>query len=388
LATLSDQANGLPRGLEVVIAVRPLQRDNLAGDGWSQWRGASAPRFGEGLLKRLALKLVLVLLLLVGASATYNALCIWLLQRRHPVPGKIYQVEGSAMHLYCTGSGSPTVLLESGRGNGWLYWQRVQPALAGATRVCSYDRAGIGWSDPQEGPRDAVHIAAQLHQLLQQANEVGPLVMVGASAGGFYVRQFTARYPAEVVGLALVDASIPEQVEALPDAKDSEAKRRERHRTVWWQWLKDASGWERLAGNCNGDVERGLEAYAALSRALACRPSLETGSLGEWDGFWLSGEEAREAGCCGDLPLLIVSQDPDRPKPGWTQQQIAAQPLWNRLQENLKSLSPRSRRIIARSSGHHVMIDRPDVVIGGVQQLVHDVRDRIADPAFGTTVVQ
>src|SRR5258708_38631329 len=101
------------------------------------------------------LRLVVVLLLGVGASATYNALRIRDLQSRYPPPGKLYEVNGSPMHLYCTGTGSPAVLLESGLGNGWLYWQRVQPALATTTRVCSYDRAGLGWCDPPPGPRDA-----------------------------------------------------------------------------------------------------------------------------------------------------------------------------------------------------------------------------------------
>ena len=124
-----------------------------------------------------------------------------------------------------------------------------------------------------------------------------------------------------------------------------------------WQWLKEASGWARLTGNCEGDVEHGLEAYADFARAGACRP-FPTSALGEWDEFWHSGEEAAHARCCGDLPVLIISQDPDRPKPGWTAQAIAAQSTWNSLQEHLKALSPHSRRIIARNSGHHVMIDR------------------------------
>ena len=113
---------------------------------------------GERFEEKLMLRLVVVLLLCVVASATYNALRIRHLQSGHPVPGKLYEVNGSPMHLYCTGTGSPTVLLESGLGNGWLYWQKVQPALATATRVCSYDRAGLGWSDSQAGPRDAARM--------------------------------------------------------------------------------------------------------------------------------------------------------------------------------------------------------------------------------------
>jgi pimeloyl-ACP methyl ester carboxylesterase len=86
--------------------------------------------------------------------------------------------------------------------------------------------------------------------------------------------------------------------------------------------------------------------------------------------------------------VLIISQDPDRPKPGWTPQAIAAQPIWNSLQERLKGLSTNSRRIIARNSAHHVMIDRPDVVVDGIRRVVLGIRNRVADAQNGTTVVR
>jgi pimeloyl-ACP methyl ester carboxylesterase len=322
------------------------------------------------------------------AGALYNAISIRRLMSRYPVPGNFYQVNGSKMHLYCIGTGSPAVLLESGLGSNWLYWQKVQPELAKTTRVCSYDRAGLGWSDLQPGPRDTKNIAAQLHSLLLQAGETGPLVLAGASAGGFYARVFAATYPMEVVGLVFVDSSSPEQIEALPGAKDSDEQRRKRHRDAAWDWVKQASGWARLLGHCKGSVDSGLEAYADIARAADCRPSFATSWLGEWDNFWRSGEEVAKAPCCGNVPILVVSQDPDRPKPGWSAQQIAAQPIWSSIQEHLKSLSPHSRRIIARGSRHHVLIDRPDVIITGTERLVIQIRNKTADPQEGTTVVQ
>jgi pimeloyl-ACP methyl ester carboxylesterase len=291
------------------------------------------------------------LLVCVAASAAYNAIYARYLRRRYPVPGNFYEVSGSRMHLYCTGRGSPAVVLEGGLGRDWLYWQKVQPELAKTTRVCSYDRAGLGWSDLQPGPRDAVHIASQLHSLLYQAGEAGPLVLVGASAGGFAVREFAATYSAELAGVVFVDTSVPEQITAFPDRKDSPEKRRQRHRDAMLEWLKETSGLARLTGNCNGDIEKGLEAYADLARAEACRPAFAASWLGESDDFWRSADEAAAGNCCGDLPLLIISQDPDRPKPSWSAENIAAQPIWNRLQEGLKRLSPHSRRIIAETAG-------------------------------------
>lgn len=117
----------------------------------------------------------------------------------------------------------------------------------------------IGWSERQDGPRDAKNIAAELRTLLQQAGEKGRLVMVGASAGGFYVRQFVADYPSEVAGVVFADSSVPAQFWAIPNRGFSAPLLQEKHREAQWEWVKEASGWARLSGNCKGEVERGLE---------------------------------------------------------------------------------------------------------------------------------
>ncbi len=323
--------------------------------------------------------------LLVLAPALLNLAISAVLRARFPVPGAFYQVNGRSMHLYCTGHGSPTVVLEAGGGDDWLIWQRVQPEVATTTRVCSYDRAGTGWSELQPGIRDANHIAGQLRLLLQQAGEKGPFVLVGASVGGFYIRQFVATYPSEVAGLVFVDSSTPEQIEAIPGSAYSANLIRQKHREVMLEWWKEASGWALLAGDCNAEVEPGLEQYRHLARAEACRPSYPTSWRGEADEFWHSAEEASHARCCGDLPLLIISQDPDNPH---STQPLSIRPIWNSLQERLKSLSPRNRRIIARGSGHHVMIDRPQVVVRGIGQIATQTISHAPNPAFGTTSVE
>ena len=269
-------------------------------------------------MKRVVLTILIVVLLCVLASATYNALYVRHLAKRYPVPGKLYSVNGYQMHLYCTGTGSPAVVLEGGRGDDWLYWQKVQPELAKTTRVCSYDRAGLGWSDPQPGPRDAIHIAAQLHSLLQQAGETGPLILAGASAGGFYVREYVATYPNEIAGVVFVDVSVPEQSEALPGARDSDAKRKERHYLATVEWLKETSGWARLSGQCKGEVERGLEA----DRPLAAGLEPQVGGLeqdGEVAGHEVGpiGEELAEPVVfVGDLLGLVEHEGAVEAAPG------------------------------------------------------------------------
>ena len=307
------------------------------------------------------------------------------LRLRYPVPGAFYRVNGRPTHLYCTGQGSPTVVLEAGGGDDWLIWQKVQPEVARTTRVCSYDRAGVGWSELQPGLRDAQNITDELHLLLQQAGENAPLVLVGASVGGLYARQFVADYPSEVAGLVFVDSSSPEQIYAIPGSAYSAELIRQKHREVMLEWWKQASGWSLLAGDCKADIERGLEQYKNLARTETCRPSYATSWRGEADEFWLSAEEAAQAHCCRDLPLLIISQDSDNPQ---NAQPALIRPIWNSLQEQLKTLSSHSGRIIARGSGHHVMIDRPDVVVRAIQRVVTQTMSHTADPSFGTTSIE
>ena len=339
-------------------------------------------------MKKLILCAALIFVVCLAASSSFNLLYLHHQKTRYPVPGKFYQVNGKTMHIYCTGQGSPTVVIEPGIGGDWLDWQRVQPELAKTTRVCSYDRAGLGWSESQSGPRDAVNIASQLYTLLQEAGEQSPFVLLGASAGGFYVREFRALFPDQVAGIVFSDASIPEQVSAIPDRHDSEAKRNARHRAAMWQWIREASGWERIRGRCHDALPPGMEAYADFGNAESCRPGYATSWLGEADGFWIAGEQAAQANCCGQSRLLIISQDPDRSKTGWDAASIAANPIWNRLQENLKNLSLHSRRVIARGAGHHVMFDRPDVIVAGTRELVMEIRQNSYDPQDGTTIVQ
>jgi pimeloyl-ACP methyl ester carboxylesterase len=127
----------------------------------------------------------------------------------YPAPGQLIDVGGRRLHLNCTGTGSPTVVLEPGHGEvssamGW-----IAPAVAQDTTVCVYDRAGRGWSDPADGPQDAVETATDLHTLLERAHIPGPYVLAGHSFGGLYVLTFAAAYPDQVVGLVLLDSTAP-----------------------------------------------------------------------------------------------------------------------------------------------------------------------------------
>ena len=320
------------------------------------------------------LKLVLVILICIPVFGWFGeSLERTYLAHRYPVPGQFVLVNDRNVHLDCVGSGTPTVVFESGLGEGWLEWVRVQPEIAKVTRACSYDRPGVAWSAPQSGPRDAVHIADQLHLLLQNAGEHPPYVLVGASAGGFYVRQFVSAYPAEVSGVVFADSSVPSQVHDLPGAGYSLDGYSATKNAAWRAWFSELTGWARISGQCNGDPLTPAE-FRGFARSEACIPTAELRFVDDWKGFWPSAVQAEQSNCCGDRPLLVISQDPDRDHTGWSAQAIANQPIWNRMQESLKDLSSHSRRVIARGSPHHVAMTRPDVVIDAIKEVVSAAR--------------
>ncbi|HYO35944.1 MAG TPA: alpha/beta hydrolase [Geodermatophilus sp.] len=130
-------------------------------------------------------------------------------QRAYPMPGQLHDVGGYRLHLDCTGTGSPTVVLTSGLGAFSAHWARIAPAVAGTTRVCVYDRAGQGWSEDTSAPQDGLAAAGDLHTLLDRAGEDGPYVLVGHSIGGDHAMVYADRYPEQVAGMVLLDATNP-----------------------------------------------------------------------------------------------------------------------------------------------------------------------------------
>ena len=132
-------------------------------------------------------------------------------------PGQLVDVGGHRLHLNCAGSGTPTVILESGLGESAAYWGWISAAVARDTKVCVYDRAGRGWSDPASAAQDGVAVATDLHILLDRGHVTGPFVLVGHSSGAQYVRIFAGRYPEQVAGMVLLDGQPAEAFESLPD---------------------------------------------------------------------------------------------------------------------------------------------------------------------------
>src|SRR5690242_18207099 len=188
----------------------------------SAWR--SGRRVLRGIGRTLAALFGLIVVLgLVGA--VYESAAEAADVRAYPPPGQLVDVGGYRLHINCTGTGSPTVVIESGWGDMSAAWGWVQPEVAKTTRVCTYDRAGMGWSEASPEPRVAREYAKELHTLLANAHETGPYVLVGHSMGGFTVLVYAHDYPDDVSGLVLVDSQdLPasDGVTPVPAPKPSE----------------------------------------------------------------------------------------------------------------------------------------------------------------------
>ncbi|NEQ48172.1 MAG: alpha/beta hydrolase [Leptolyngbya sp. SIOISBB] len=168
-------------------------------------------------ITRLVLVAAAILLLALLMGFVYEQWSRRSVAQAFPPPGQLVEVDGKLSHLDCSGEGSPTVILEAGINEGGSQtWELVRPALAPLSRVCAYDQAGIMWSEPRDRPRDADHIAEDLHTLLAAAGESPPYVMVGHSLGGLLIRVFADHFSDEVVGLVFVDSSHPEQNQRFP----------------------------------------------------------------------------------------------------------------------------------------------------------------------------
>jgi pimeloyl-ACP methyl ester carboxylesterase len=331
----------------------------------SAWRRAG--QVGRGL--------VVALIVLGAVGATWNYLAVRRDREANPPPGRMYDVDGHAMHLYCSGTGSPTLVLESGHGEDFTVWGKVQPALSLVTRTCSYDRSGFGWSDPQPGARDAVHIADQLHALLLKAGITSPIVLTGHSGGGLYARVYASRFPQDIAGLILVDA-----FPSTPLSEPPFSAALDHHSAAEFAFVKAtvALGVARLVGQCDS-VPEGLETYAGWIKASECYyPQLDA-YVREDRSLDDSRKQGAAAASLGSLPVLILSQDPRQPMPSFLSGRVSPRDWqWHvtahdQEQTAYLHLSTKSRRVIAEKSGHYIQYDRPDVLIRETTTLIHQL---------------
>jgi pimeloyl-ACP methyl ester carboxylesterase len=344
---------------------------SLRGRSFLKWR-----KITESIVL-LPAGLVAVVL---AASTGFNAIALH--HFRSKPPGRMYSVNGHTMRIDCTGTGSPTIVLDAGLGNDGLIWGGVQPVFAKTTRVCSYDRAGFGWSDGLAPPRDADHIATELHGLLAAARIDDPIVLMGHSIAGMYIRDYATRYPAEVAGLVFVDGSTPLQNRNPVFKAYDGGGPPPRYRTLLNEAFF-AVGIPRLSGQC-GRSFPGFNAAAAKLLAEDMCLDRSRSFAEEQASFDRSGEETVHTGPYGALPILIFSQD--TAKAAAEGEPEALGNAWNQMQEDLKKLSTRSRRIIAKGSTHYIQLDRAKLIERQVPLFVEQIRGTAPQPAdYGST---
>jgi pimeloyl-ACP methyl ester carboxylesterase len=294
---------------------------------------------------KVILWLVVTLLVLTVVGAIYQTIATARAERAHPPPGELVDVGGHSLHIHCVGQGSPPVVLDAPLGTMSASWVRVQNEVSVTTRVCAYDRAGMGWSQSGPEPRDAKKVTGELHALLKGAGiGQGPYVLVGHSYGGLYSQTYAARYPEEVAGVALIESSHPEQFSRLPVARDSYEQTKLLYSVAS---LLAQIGVVRLFNLSPAPPEMPQHQRAQI---VALNPSTRPVSTTaqEFRATPQTTAQARSLRSLGDKPLAVVSAGTQ--SSGWL-----------KLQIDLATLSPNSMHRVVEGATHtSVVFDRSD----------------------------
>ena len=307
-------------------------------------------------MRRWTIRGLVVLCGLIVVTALAGATYQWLATRKDlaatPPPGQLVDIGGYRLHLWCTGTGAPAVILDTGLGGSSAGWGFVQPDVARFTRVCSYDRAGMGYSDPGPSPRTARRIASELAELLARSGIAGPVVLVGASLAGFNIRVFASDHPERTAGLVLVDASHEDQAHEVPPMAP-------------FVPLLSTIGAFRLFGVSFGQqVETLPPAVRRFAEATRFRAAGYRAAADEIIHVWESASEVRSSRRKLTIPVLVVTGA------------LGADENWRQLQRDQASLSERGCLVIAERSGHVVPVDQPEIVVEAIRTVVETARGR------------
>jgi pimeloyl-ACP methyl ester carboxylesterase len=304
---------------------------------------------------------VLGVLALASFGALAQNVAVQREARLMAAPGRLVDIGGRRLHLDCTGTGSPTVVLENGLAGRSPLWARISAATGGTTRVCAYDRAGTGWSDSAPGPRDSVAVAADLHRLLAVAGERGPYVLAGHSTGGVYAMTYAARHPEQVAGLVLLDSASPRQFDVLPDYAGQYPMLT---RLYAVRPILARLGVGRLVPDLSASEVPGRAGTQA--GILAIRPRDARAARDEVATYPWAFAQAQALTTLGDKPLVVVSASGT----------LAGTRGWSVAQQQLAALSANSSRRTVQGS-HTGLLDHTgsfEEVVEAIAEVVHAVR--------------
>ncbi len=297
----------------------------------------------------------------------------------YPPPGELVDIGGLRLHINCTGAGSPTVIMEAGPNDSSVIWQLVQPDISKFTRVCSYDRAGFGWSDAANEPRSSLNIANELARLLTRAAVPGPYVLVGHDFGTLDLRVFTARHRQDVAGMVFVDSVHPDIHNRPPFNVAAQSTLA----NLYYQLMPWTVpfGVPRILGWCRENftfpnqpkewAQLVPEATAQYCRLQSWRAEQAQVTDEHGSSFYAN------TGPLGDLPLIVLSHDPEVNDFGGffsPADLVVAERSWMEMQGELRGLSTRSKWIVAKGSFHWIQISRPELLAAEVQEIVNYAR--------------
>ena len=321
-----------------------------------------------------------MVVVLATGGALYQIAGMLLDRQQYPPPGQMIDIGGHRLHLYCLGTGSPTVVLEAAAPGWSLYWSTVQPHLARTTRVCAYDRAGLGWSERGPLPRTGHRMVRELHRLLERASVHGPYILVGHSLGGLVVRLYQHDYPQEVVGMVLVDAGHELEMRQAEFRLFANAGKSMlpviRAMTMLGVTRLMASD-DQLPQLWTLQEEKVSPEIRPMLRAGWLRTGYYSTLSDESDGLIETLEQVRHSGSLGDLPLVAVTAMGPTWWPDMPGQVNPAKfrKMWLDLQQDLTKLSTNSRRVFAGQSSHFIQFDQPDLVVEAIRQLIDHERN-------------
>jgi pimeloyl-ACP methyl ester carboxylesterase len=345
-------------------------------------------------LKRGLLALLAILVALPSLGFGYETIASAVDARRFPAPGKLVDVDGHQMHINCIGEGGPTVVMDAGLGGWSLDWSAVQPDMATFARVCSYDRAGFGWSEAGATPGDAQQAVADLHTLLANSGERGPFVVVGHSNGGLRAALYAHTYPQEVAGVVLVDptprATDEERVAFLSPAEQAEYLALVQALTI----ESEAGGFDFFALMRRlrpfGVPRLLTDTFLAGSAYTYVPPEQQPAFRFGMNqparlATYAAEEEHREAnvgqvraiGSLGDVPLIVLAStklttfyaDPLQANLPPRLVELIQKTAWE-AQVDMSRLSTNSTVAPVERSGHFIQFDRPDAVVDAVRTMV------------------
>jgi pimeloyl-ACP methyl ester carboxylesterase len=304
----------------------------------------------QGIAMAAGISALVSLVLILVASPAFTQQPAASIAVSQPTPGfRTADIGDKELRYKCEGQGTPAVIIEQGGGvsletvfswNPPVGWAVIAPKLAKVTKVCVYDRAGLGHSSKVTSPRTSFDAAADLQRLLTKVGVAPPYVIAGQSLGGMNARAFASAYPERIAGLILVDSSHPDQQEriarVLPPRSSDEPPVLARFR--------DAPDQTALGG--------------------------------EWYDFTANARLMTKARDLGDKPLIVLTRSPNA-KPGgplpkeWND---AIEPVWAELQRELARLSTNSKHIVATKAGHNIQLEEPDLVLDSILDIVSQVR--------------